>query len=242
MLQKVTGIVLHVLKYNDTSNIADIYTEQYGRTSFLVSASRSKRAAAKPALFQPLAIIEFEANIKPGANLNRIKEAKSVYPFNNIPYNPYKSTIALFLSEFLYRAVREETENKPLFSYLQHSILWLDTCEDGFSNFHLVFLMRLSRFLGLYPNLEDYTRGDYFDLLNATFTPLKPFIHSHYIKGEEAYRLTLLMRMNYDTMHLFTMSRIERTRCLEIINNYYQLHIPGFGELKSLSVLQALFD
>ncbi|NDV57347.1 DNA repair protein RecO [Bacteroides sp. 519] len=242
MLQKVTGIVLHVLKYNDTSNIADIYTEQFGRASFLVSASRSKKASAKPALFQPLAFIEFEANIRPGANMYRIKEAKSVYPFYNIPYDPYKSTIALFLAEFLYRAVKEESENKPLFSYLQHSITWLDTCEAGFANFHLVFLMRLSRFLGLYPNLDDYTKGDYFDLQNACFTSLKPLIHSHYIKGEEAYRFTQLMRMNYNTMHLFAMTRTDRARCLEIINDYYQLHIPGFGELKSLGVLQALFD
>jgi DNA repair protein RecO len=242
MLQKLTGIVLHVLKYNDTTNIADIYTKQLGRASFLVSVSRSKKTSTKPALFQPLALIEFEASMRPGTNLYRIKEAKSSYPFATIPYNPYKSTIVLFLAEFLYRAVKEETENKPLFSYLQYSILWLDTCENNFANFHLVFLMKLTRFLGLYPNLDDYSQGDYFDLLNASFTPLKPLTHSSYIKGEEAYRLTQLMRMNYDTMHLFGMNRMDRARCIEIINEYYQLHIPGFGELKSLNVLQELFD
>ncbi len=242
MLQKNTGIVLHVLKYNDNTNIVDIYTEQSGRASYLIPASRSKKSSAKPVLFQPLAIIEFEANVRPGTNLCRIKEAKPVYLFQTIPYEPYKSAIALFLAEFLYKAVREETENKPLFAYLQHSIIWLDTCTNNFSNFHLVFLMRLSRFLGLYPNLEDYSKGDYFDLLNACFTPLKPLVHTHYIQGVEAWQLTRLMRMNYETMHLFGMSRTERTRCLEIMSDYYQLHIPGFRELKSLGVLQELFD
>lgn len=242
MLQKNTGIVLHVLKYNDSTNIVDIYTEQSGRTSYLITASRSKKSSAKPVLFQPLAIIEFEANIRPGTNLCRIKEAKPVYLFQTIPYDPYKSAIALFLSEFLYKAVREETENKPLFAYLQHSITWLDTCTESFANFHLVFLMRLSRFLGLYPNLEDYSKGDYFDLLNACFTPLKPVVHTHYIQGAEAWQLTRLMRMNYESMHLFQMNRADRTRCLEIMSDYYQLHIPGFRELKSLGVLQELFD
>ena len=122
--------------------------------------------------------------------------------------------MALFLSEFLYRAIREEAENRPLFAYLQHSIIWLDECGDGFANFHLVFLMRLSRFLGLYPNLEDYHTGDYFDLLNACFTSIRPQLHSSYINPEEAARLRQLMRMNYETMHLFGMSRAERTRCL----------------------------
>ncbi|MDL2212523.1 DNA repair protein RecO [Bacteroides sp. OttesenSCG-928-D19] len=241
MLQKNRGIVLHVLKYSDTTNIVDIYTEQCGRASYLTSAIRSRKSAAKPALFQPLAILEFEAGARSGGSLCRIKEAKSVYPFGSIPYDPYKSAIALFLAEFLYKAVREEAENKPLFAYLQHSIVWLDACTGSFANFHLVFLMRLSRFLGLYPNLEDYSRGDYFDLQNACFTPLKPLTHSHYIKGEEAYRLTQLMRMRYETMHLFAMNRAERNRCLEIMSDYYQLHIPGFRELKSLEVLRELF-
>ena len=217
MLQKTKGIVLHTLKYNDTSIIVDMYTELSGRASFLVTVPRSRKAAVKSVLFQPLSFIEFEADYRPNATLYRVKEAKSFYPFSSIPYDPYKSSMALFLSEFLYRAIREEAENRPLFAYLQHSIIWLDECGDGFANFHLVFLMRLSRILGLYPNLEDYHTGDYFDLRQ-------------------------LMRMNYETMHLFGMSRAERTRCLTIMNDYYRLHLPDFPALKSLEVLKELFD
>ena len=242
MLQKTLGIVLHTLKYKDTSLIADIYTEVAGRASFMVSIPRSRKAAVKPVLFQPLALVELEADLRPNATIYKVKEAKSLYPFATLPYDPYKSAIALFLSEFLYRAVREEAENRPLFAYLYHSVIWLDECREGFANFHLVFLMRLSRFLGLYPNLEDYHAGDYFDLQNACFTPLRPQLHSNYIAPEEAARLTQLMRMNYETMHLFTMNRLERTRCLNIVNEYYRLHLPDFPVLKSLEVLKELFD
>ncbi len=210
MLQKTKGIVLHTLKYNDTSIIVDMYTELSGRASFLVAVPRSRKAAVKSVLFQPLSFIEFEADYRPNATL--------------------------------YRAVREEAENRPLFAYLQHSIIWLDECGGGFANFHLVFLMRLSRFLGLYPNLEDYHTGDYFDLLNACFTSIRPQLHSSYINPEEAGRLRQLMRMNYETMHLFGMSRAERARCLTIMNDYYRLHLPDFPALKSLEVLKELFD
>jgi len=241
MLQKNRGIVLHSIKYNDNSNIVEIYTELSGRASFLVNLPRSKKSAVKSVLFQPLSIIEFEADYRPTSNLHRVKEAKSYYPFSSLPYDPYKSAIALFIAEFLYRAVREETENRPLFAYLVHSIQWLDEQNKGFANFHLVFLMRLSRFLGLYPNLEDYRDGDYFDLLNACFTIKKPF-HGSFIEPDEASRLVKLMRMNYDTMHLFAMNRVERSRCLLIINDYYRLHLPEFPALKSLDVLKELFD
>lgn len=242
MLQKTIGVVLHTLKYNDTSIIVEMYTELSGRASFVVKVPRSRKAAVKSALFQPLALLEIEADYRPNTTLYRIREAKSYYPYSSIPYDPYKSSIALFLSEFLYRAVREEAENRPLFAYLQHSMVWLDECREGFANFHLVFLMRLSRFLGLYPNLDDYQEGDYFDLLNACFTDKRPQLHSSYINPDDAARLRQLMRMNYDTMHLFAMSRAERGRCLAIINDYYRLHLPEFPVLKSLEVLKELFD
>lgn len=240
MWQKTTGIVLHTLKYNDASNIVDIYTRENGRGSFLVPALRSRRSAVKAVLFQPLSLIEFEADYRPTASLHRIKEAKSRMPFRTLPYDPYKSAIAMFLAEFLYRALREEAENEPLFAYLEHSIRWLDECEQGFSNFHLVFLMRLSRFLGLYPNTEDYAEGCFFDMLNACFTPLQPS-HRAFLKPDEAAHINVLMRMNYETMHLFSMSRVERNRCLTVINDYYRLHLPDFPVLKSLEVLGELF-
>lgn len=240
MLQKTVGIVLHSLKYNDTSNIVDIYTQHTGRASFLVKIPRSRKSTVKSVLFQPLAMVEFEADYRPNTNLYPVKEAKSWYPFYTLPYDPYKSAIAMFLAEFFYRALREEAENRPLFAYLEHSIRWLDGCEHGFANFHLVFLMRFSRFLGLYPNTEDYDEGCFFDLLNACFTPIQPS-HGAFLKPDEASRINILMRMNYETMHLFAMSRAERNRCLTIINDYYRLHLPDFPLLKSLDVLKELF-
>ena len=95
MLQKTKGIVLHTLKYNDTSIIVDMYTELSGRASFLVTVPRSRKAAVKSVLFQPLSFIELEADYRPNATLYRVKEAKSFYPFSSIPYDPYKSAMAL---------------------------------------------------------------------------------------------------------------------------------------------------
>lgn len=241
MIQKFSGIVLSFFRYNDTKNIVHIYTEQNGRMSFLIPASRSKKAKVNSVLFQPLSLVEFEAEVKPGSNIYPIKESCLQQPLLSIPYDPYKSSIALFLSEFLFRALKEESRNDSLYAYIMNSIIWLDTCEKGFANFHLVFLMRLSRFLGLFPNVEDFVEGAYFDLLNACFTMEQP-LHGMYVRPEEAARIVNLMRMRYETMHLFVMNRNERNRCLDIINEYYSLHLPDFPEMKSLSVLKELFS
>ncbi|KAA6314155.1 DNA repair protein RecO [termite gut metagenome] len=242
MLQKTVGIVLHTLKYNDSSNIVEIYTELCGRASFAVSTSRSKKTEVKPILFQPLSLIELEVEIRPTSHIHRIKEAKTFMPFVSIPYHPYKSAISLFLAEFLYHAIREETENRSLFAYLRHAIALFDEIKEKYANFHLVFLMHVSRFLGLHPNLDNYHKGDYFDMLNGVFTSEKTQLQASFLYPEEASHLPVLIRMNYQTMHLYKMSRTERMRCLTLMNTYYRIHLPGFPELKSLKVLQELFD
>ncbi len=242
MLCKTRGIVLHSIPYNDKYSIIYMYTEAFGRASYLVARSRGKKSSVSKALFMPLSVVEMEVEHLNKRDLHRIRETKLCYPLTDVFCNPVKNILALFLSEILFRVVKETEPDSRLFEYLFESIQLLELSDKGVANFHLVFLMRLSRFLGLYPNLEDYHGGDYFDLQNACFTPLRPQLHSDYIAPEEAARLTRLMRMNYETMHLFAMSRMERARCLTIMNEYYRLHLPDFPVLKSLEVLKELFD
>ena len=133
-----------------------------------------------------------------------------------------------------------EQRNVPLFDYVRSSIEWLDGAEKDFANFHLVFLMRLSRFLGFYPNLEDYSLGDCFDLRESTFCPAPP-PHHDFLQSDEAAKLQLMMRMDFPTMHLYQLSRHDRNRLLEVAITYYRLHLPSFPELKSLTVLRELY-
>lgn len=241
MLEKTTGVVLHCLKYNDTADIVDLYTETAGRVSYVVKVSRTRKAGVHRSLFSPLAVLELEAEGKNTAKMKRVTEARPAHPLCTLSTDPYKSAIVLFLSEFLSHALREEGVNRPLFAYLTHSIRWLDGCDGrSVANFHLVFLMRLSRFLGLYPNLDGYREGHYFDLINAEFVGTKPW-HPQFLPPGEAAVIRNLMRMNYETMHLFSFNRTQRWRCLEVLNDFYRLHIPGFPLLRSLSVLRELF-
>lgn len=241
MFQQLTGIVLNTVRYSDTNNIVEIYTREQGRLSFLLPLARGRKAAVKSVFFQSLSMIELVADIRPKASLHRIREVKQWYICSSLPYDPVKTSISLFLAEFLGKVLREVGGNTVLFDYLAYSIQWLDSCRESFANFHLVFLIRFSRFLGLYPNVDGYCEGDYFDLLNGCYAPARPQ-HAYFLTQEEAAVLHQLVRANFYTMHLFALNRGERNRCLEQILLYYRLHVPAFPELKSLSVLQELFS
>lgn len=242
MLQKARGIVLRTIKYKDSSLIADVYTDMRGRSQFMLRVPKTGRAKVLPVLFQPLALLELEMDVRPHTNIFKVSEAKTLTPFSDIPFNPYKQAIVMFLSEFLTRSLREEEQDIPLFEYLLHSISFLDGAVQGFSNFHIVFLMRLTRFLGIYPNFENYHEGDYFDLQNACFVSSRPLTHPHYLSVLESSYVPQLSRINFETMHLFRFSRTERNRMLTVLNDFYRLHLPDFPELKSLQVLKELFD
>lgn len=240
MLKKTKAIVLFTLKYNDSSSIVHAFTEEDGRMSFWLRIPKSHKAKVKSVLFQPLSILELNIDVSK-RGLNYIREAQAVFPFSSLPFDPLKLSVALFLAEYLSKVLREEAQNLPLFAYLENSIQWLDGTNEVPANFHLVFLMRLSRFLGLYPNLDNYHEGDFFDLENGCFVSSQPF-HGQFVQGQQAKHILTLMRMNYETMHLFRMSRTDRNEILDVLLKYYSIHIPGSADLKSLPVLKELFD
>ena len=246
--------------------IVDTFTRTHGRLSFAVPLPRSAHSKLKKQYFQPLTLLNIDADIQQQSQLQKISEASIAAPLPSLLSDPSKLAIALFICEFLYHALRDEQQNEPLFEYVCTSIQWLDQRESDFANFHLVFLMHLSRFLGFYPNLEGRGAGVrgtryedrldrgyggtkvrgcedslYFDLRAAEFCSLTP-THRDFLMPQEAGRIRLLMRMDYATMHLFRMGRADRNRILEIIIHYYRLHIPQFPELRSLPVLQELFQ
>jgi DNA repair protein RecO (recombination protein O) len=240
MLTKTQAIVLHSLKYGETRLIVDMFTRSMGRQSFIVSIPKSTKAKIKKQLFQPLSILELEFDSRPKVQLQKLADVRLALPFSSIPFHAHKLSISLFLAEFLYYALRGEQENELLFDYVANSLLWLDGQQDRFSNFHLVFLMRLSRFLGFYPNLDHYQSGDYFDLRESMFQSAPP-VHRDFLFPEEANKVQLMMRMDFPTMHLYRMSHDDRNRLLEVTLKYYRLHLPDFPELKSVSVLQELY-
>ncbi|MBF1455687.1 MAG: DNA repair protein RecO C-terminal domain-containing protein, partial [Prevotella nanceiensis] len=159
----------------------------------------------------------------------------------SIPFDPVKSAILLFLSEFLYYVTRGEQQNAHLYNYVCASMEWLDEAERDYANFHLVFMMRLSRFIGFFPNLDAYQTGACFDLRNATFTASAP-LHSDYLLPTDAAGINQLIRMDYENMHLFRLSRHDRNRISDIVLHYYRIHVPDMPELKSFQVMRELFS
>ena len=235
MLHKTRGIVIRTLKYSDTSIIAKIYTEKFGIRSYLVRGAKSKKANTKTAQLQPLNLLNMVVYDKGKEGLQTIRESEPAYHFISIPYDVVKSSVLLFINEVLYKSLYEEESNPVLFDYLFDSIMLLDQAGEHYLDFHLLFLIRLSKFLGFYPRNNYTEQNKFFDLQEGIFTSERP-VHSNFLDEKTAASLNKGLNADTLTETLFTTSA-ERYGFLEAMLRFYSLHVPGFGETKSHKVL-----
>jgi len=237
MIQKTKAIVLNTIKYGDTSLIATCYTEKYGLKSYLLKGVlRSKKGGVKAAYFQPLMQLCLTARHNDKGYLNTIREIEINHFYQSVYTDIKKQTIALFLAEILYRTIKEEEENTSLFKYLETAFLWLDT-HDHIANFHLLFLLKLTKFLGFYPSTSLEKEG-YFDLLEGQFTASS---NQHTITGKKLDSFRKILGTHFDVLEGVGFSAENRQDLLSILIQYFELHLTGFIKPKSLAVLSAVF-
>lgn len=228
------GIVLNNRRFGETSHILQILTRTNGLLTFMVKGS-SRRSVLNPLYRQPFTILEMEYTLHANREFQFLREAVSVNLLDFFATNPAKNGICLFLSEVLSKIMRQQPADERLFDFVRSSIDFFVGNERGTANFHLVFLIKLTYFLGFFPNLSDFSEGVLFDMTNSRFVPLRHDSHTLNVHDTEVF--AQLMRMDYVNMHLFKMSGTERTQILRKIIEYYRLHLPNFGEIRSLDVL-----
>ncbi len=237
------GIVFNKVKYGESSLVVKIFTEELGLQSYMVKGVTGKNARLKPSLFQPLTLLEMVVYHKGTHGLQLVREARISQPWQHIPFSPEKQSILMFLDEVLYKTVRHETPDKALFDWIFHTLVWFDLEEKHFLNFHLLFLMQLTRFLGFSPKRETAAKAapPFFDMQEGHFSAIHPG-HPYFLEGEQAEIFFALTQLGLDGLKTFHINNRLRRALLDALITYYQLHLPELGKIKSLEVLRVMSD
>jgi DNA repair protein RecO (recombination protein O) len=216
-----------------------VYTVDFGSTSYLLPLENSKKAKIKKSLFFPFSLLRMEVEHLPNRDIQKLKEVETLLPLYEICTDISKMSLTFFLSEFLFRVLRESDNNEVTFCYIKNSVETLEAANSSIANFHIAFMIGLTRFLGIYPNWENTESDRYFDMLNGGFKQNIPS-HTHYLKLEESRYLKYLNRINYGNMHKFKLSCDKRNLIINYLLEYYRLHLYDFPKLKSLEVLREI--
>jgi DNA repair protein RecO (recombination protein O) len=241
MLVRTNAIVISTVKYGDSSLITRCYCKELGLKSFMLKGIlTSKKGGLKKSLFQPLNLINISTQIKNQSNqkLNFIREGSLNVHFKEIPLRIKKNAIALFISEVISRVIYEEgNPNIALYSFLENSIMRLE--KDEFSPvFHLKFLTLLSDQLGFYPNLMGQEK-EFFDIESGCFCENS---NSKYaVGGETVGAFKELLGINFDDIVQIKISNTLRIKVLDFLIDYFNIHLPRFGKIKSIAVLHEIF-
>ena len=241
MLTKLHGIVLQCIRHNDSTDIVSLYTEQRGRVALLVRMGSSRSARLRRVRLSPLAIVATEVNFRESRELQFSGEIASPYPWRNLYFDPMKSSMTIFIGEFLNRLLRESDSDPAMWRFLVNAIHSLDTLQRGMANYHLAFLIRLLHFCGIEPDMSTWQADRYFDMRAGTLTDMPP-LHRDVLLPEDVRHLPVLMRMNFRNLHLFRLNVDQRRRLLNILLHYYSLHLPVGDDLRSVDVLRTLFS
>ncbi len=239
MIANTRAIVLNHLRYGDSNLIVHLYTEYAGRQTVFVKGAFSKKSQVRAVLFQPLHLIEVDLHHRTNRQMQRISNVQMIYPPQSIPFDPVKNCVALFIAELLHKTLKEEESNPGLFDFLLHTIQTLDLNDNGTANFHLMFLVHYTRYLGFYPNTEQSSEDTYFDLRRGDFVVI-PTVSSPF--PEYNLLLRQLLGMSFEHLDSLQINHHQRNYLTEYLLGYYSMHVDSFGKMKSFPVLRNVFQ
>ena len=241
MLIKTRGIIFRSIKYSETSIIADIFTEEKGLQSFIISGVRAKKAKVSASILQLMTLVDLVAYYRDDKDLHRIKEIKVDQVYASLPFDIVKGAVGLFVVELARKTIRESEENRKLFTFLFETFRLLDKTEKSVSNLHLSFMIELSAFLGFLPGGEYIDEQSVFDLEEGVFVEEAP-MHVNYLNQNLSKLLHLFLNTAIWESHTIKLDRVNRKELLNNLILFYRLHIENFQNINAHQILEEVLE
>lgn len=217
MLYKTRGIVFRFTKYGETSIIVTIFTERFGLQGYIVNGVRSKSSKNKIALYQPLTLLDLVVYHRENANILRVKEVKCIHLYQGLHTDVRKSAVGMFINEILNKSVKDQSHAEEICRFLIDALTAFDQLPFN-ANFHLVFLIKLSRYLGFGPHSS------------------QEIFSSWMLSPDELIILDKLLTASWEDSLPITAE--ARKNLLEAILHFYSNHLENMGEIRSVEVLK----
>jgi DNA repair protein RecO (recombination protein O) len=241
MLHSTKGIVLRKIYYGETSLIVTVYTELLGIQTYMVKGIRqsSKKNVSKLSYFQPTALLDMVVYHNPLKNIQYIKDYQWHVLYNNLWNHITKQAVALYMAELLHNSVKQEQSQPEIYELTEQMLLFLDAAsQKATANIPLYYTLQLSAVLGF--QLQGFYNASHtiLDLKEGCFVNSPPE-HAFYISNQPAQISSEIMNnTSLEAIEHLQLNKNIRRQLLQSYHTYFNLHVAGFGSLKTLSVLE----
>lgn len=242
MLKTVEGIIVRAIKYSETSIIFDAYTKELGLKTYIINGVRKKNSKLSPALFQPMSLVEMVVYHNQEKDINRIKEIKPSYVYQEVPFDVTKGAIGLFMTEVAQKTVREPEPNEALYCFLKNCYILLDKTTYKTAYFPVWFLVHYATYMGLKPVLKSLTKESVFNYVEGKVFPKSLLSQANCFSTHSTHLLAAFLDLDFEACTELGISGEDRRCFLNDLLHYYQYHLDNFGILNSTLVLHTVFS
>jgi DNA repair protein RecO (recombination protein O) len=231
MLHTIKGLILRTVKYAESSVICDIFSRELGLRTYILNGVRQQNSKIGAALVRPMNWVELVVYHREDREINRVKEIRPFYIYQKIPFDVIKGSIALFITEIVQKSIKESVENQELYEFLQNSYQLLDRMESRPANFHLAFLVKLTRYLGFMPEGENFYGLEdeiFFDYQNGEFCKEKP-MHIYFFDAAQSQLMLNFLEKPISESSEFQLNSQKRIEMIESLLKFYQYHIENLN-------------
>jgi DNA repair protein RecO (recombination protein O) len=241
MTRTLSILPLHLTAYSDRMSILAAYSREMGRVSLSVPAGGGREARRLRALLMPLTPVECNVDIRPGREIHRMSAPRALQVLHTVLTDPLRSAMAMFLAEVLNATLRQSEGEPTLFDFITDAVRRLNSPTTSVANFHLAFLWQLARHLGIEPDLSGWAPGRVLDLQDGVCRATPP-LHGRFLSPDETLAAARLSAITWENQHLYRFTRQQRAQVLDLMLDYISLHYANLRSLRSLSILQQLFN
>lgn len=241
MIQSTTGILLNNIKHSDSSAVLHIFTREFGRKAYFIRGLTKKKNSPRSLLF-PMSILELQVTDRENKSIQQVRDVGIHRSTSQLIADPMKASVALFLNEIVHKSIEQDYQNEMLYDFLESAIQILDVT-DEVKNFHIWFLLELSKHFGFYPMKSSVAtpKNKQFDIESGTFVTDQIF-SGPYLEGDTSDLLWNILGMDFAQLSSYNMHPELRKKILNGLVDYYIAHVPNLTHVASLDVLETVFE
>lgn len=234
MLFKTSAIILSKIRISDHKEILKCYTKEGGMAS-IVFYNKSAKKSSQRTNFQIFQEVELVYQSLKEAQLPVIKEFTISKSRIYLLENPVNGLIGMFLAELLSACIGEHEKNEMVFGFMQEVGDALDDATPRGNDFLLWSMLHLAQILGFRPaSIDVLFEKDaiFFDPLQGCFDVPR----STSLPKTESMLLNDLL-IQYENDQPIQVSKELRLKAIQLLLDFYQIHIPNLRVPKSLGVV-----
>lgn len=232
-------IVLRTVKFGDSGMVVQLLTENSGKEGLLFRGVGKSNKTNAFAYLHPLSILEAEVTHSKSGSLGYLKSFHPKYRLNSLRSNAIKANIALFMCELINKTIHEGQGDSRLYSYIRDSIVLLDSMESDYSNYHLLFIVRLASLLGFQPENNYSPINNLFDIERAVFVSLG-HKSDYSLSTDDSEVLHLILSNDITDVMAIKLSGEKRFSFINSFIKYLEHHLDYKLNLKSHLVLNEI--